>query len=381
LTSLQDSSQSAIKEQPKERKRLGNILRGLAVTGQAGVGLFILGVLYTIYFARSLLLPIFLALLFAALLQPLVRRLNRFRIPDSAGAAIVVLLFVTALVAAIYQLSTPAADWMNRGPILLQKADYKLSKLKESIKKAEEKTQQLEDIAKLTESKTKVTVKGSSLLEWIFTQTWLFLAATAVVLALIYFLLAQGRGTLLRLAHGMWGEEQGKRLTNLLVEMQQDIAAYLTTIALIYLVVGTLTVIAMTLCGMPTPVLWGGVAFLLHFIPFLGPVITFLILGAVSLVTFDTWLRILLPPLVYLLIAVLEGYFVTPMILGRRLTLNPIMVFGAILFWGWMWGIPGVFLAVPILTALKIICDNFDGLKPVGLMLGSDKAQKALSKT
>ena len=378
MNSFEETAKSATKEKSEVRNGSGGNPRGLSVAGRAGIGLFVLGVLYTIYFGRSLLLPIFLALFLSAFLQPLVKKLNRFRVPDSAGAAIVVLLFLAVFGAAIYQLSAPAADWMRRGPELLRKADYKLWKLKQSIKEAEKKTQQLEDIAKLNEGKGKVAVKGPSLTERAFTQTWLFLATATVVLALVYFLLAQGRMTLHRLADSLKDGEQRKRLDRLLVRIQQDIASYLSTIAVIYLVVGALTTVAMSLLGMPTPGLWGAVAFALHFIPFLGPVITFLILCTVSAIAFDTWVRILLPPLVYLTLAVLEGYLVTPIILGRRLTLNPIMVFVAFLFWGWMWGIPGVFLAVPILTGLKIICDDIEWLKPAGQLLGAEKVRKEL---
>ena len=380
MTSPQDVPKPATEERPKGRGGLERVLRGLVMGRRAGAGLFVLGVLYTIYFARSLLLPILLALLLAAFLEPFVRKLNRFKIPNSAGAAIVLLLFVAVLGTAIYQLSGPAGDWMARGPDLLQKAEYKVWRLKQSIRKAEEKTQQLEEMARLGESKEKVTVKGPSLAERILTQTWTILATAAIVLVLIYFLLAQGRQTLARLADGLQGEEHGKRLTSLLVHVQLDIASYLGTITIIYLVVGAVTAIAMALLGMPSPVLWGVAASVLHFIPFLGPAITFFIISVVSLMTFDTWLRILLPPLVYFCLAGLEGYFVTPMILGRRLTLNPIMVFVAILFWGWTWGIIGVFLAVPVLAALKIICDDVEWLKPVGLVLCSDKAKGILSR-
>ncbi len=377
MTFFQEPSNPTPEAQAKERKEFRNIVRGLAVTERAGVGLLILGVLYTIYFARSLLLPIFLALLLAAFLQPLVGKLNRFRITDSVGAAIVVLFFAAVLGSAIYRLSTPATNWITRGPDLLRKAEYKLLKLKRSIMEAKQQTERFEDMAKLGEGKEEVIVKGPSLAERIVTQAWVVLATSAVMLVLIYFLLAQGRQTLFRLANGLRGEDQGKRLTNLLVKIQQDIASYLFTITIIYLVVGTLTAIAMALLGMPSPVLWGVVAWVLNFIPYLGPVFTSLILLAVSLMTFDTWLRTLLPPLVFICLTGLEGHFITPLILGRRLSLNPIMVFVAILFWGWVWGIPGVFLAVPILTALKIICDNITGLKPVALVLGSDKGEKA----
>jgi predicted PurR-regulated permease PerM len=329
--------------------------------------------------ARSLLLPIFLALFLSAFLQPLVKKLNRFRIPDSAGAAVVLLLFVVVFGGAVYQLSAPAADWMKRGPDLLRRVDYKLWKVKQAIKEAEKKTQQLEDMTKLNGSEEKVAVKGPSLAERAFTRTWSFLATVTVVLALVYFLLAQGRWTLHRLAESLQDGDHRERLDRLLLRIQQDIVSYLSTIAVVYLITGTLTAVAMSLLGMPTPALWGGVAFALHFIPFLGPITTFLILCTVSAMVFETWLRIILPPSVYLVLAVLEGHFVTPIILGRHLTLNPIMVFVAFLFWGWMWGIPGVFLAVPILTGLKIICDDIEWLKPTGQVLGSEKTKERLA--
>ena len=233
LTSIEKESEPSTKDPSRGTNGSETAQRSLGIAGKAGMALLILAVLYTIYFARSLLLPIFLALFLSAFLQPLVKKLNRLKIPDSVGAAVVISFFV-----------------------------------------------------------------------------------------------------------------------------------------------GALTAVAMGLLGMPTPGLWGAVAFVLHFIPFLGPIFTFLILFAVSATTFDTWLRTLLPPLIYLVLAMMEGYIVTPMILGRRLTLNPIMAFVAFLFWGWMWGIPGVFLAVPILTGLKIICDDIEWLKPVGQVLGSGKAGK-----
>ncbi len=378
VTSLQEPANTATKDQFDGRNGSERVPRGPRVAARAGVALLVLAVLYTVYFARSLLLPIFLALFLSAFLQPLVKKLNRFRIPDGAGAAVVVLFFVAFFGTAICQLSGPASDWMKRGPDLLHRADYKLWKVKQSIREAGEKTQQLEDLAKLDESKEKekVALKGPSLAERAFTQTWSFLATAAIVLALVYFLLARGRRTLHRLAESLQDGEHRQRLDRLLVRIQQDIASYLSTIAVIYLVVGALTAVAMGLLGMPTPGLWGAVAFTLHFIPFLGPISTFLILCGVSVITFDAWPRMLLPPLIYLFLAVLEGYFITPMILGKRLTLNPIMVFVAFLFWGWMWGIPGIFLAVPILTGLKIICDDIEWLKPVGQVLGSDKTEE-----
>jgi predicted PurR-regulated permease PerM len=352
-------------------------LRGLTIGEKAEVGIFILGVLYTIYVARSLLLPIFLALLLAALLQPFVQRLLRWKIPESIGAAVVVLVFVAALVTAVYELSAPVTEWVEGGPLLLRKAEYKVEKLKQSLRKAREKTEQIEQMADLEGGKEKVVVKGPSLSHRILSQTWVVLGTAAVVIVLVYFLLAQGRQTLLRLASGLRGIDTGERLTALLVKIQQDIAAYLRTVIVINAAVGVFTGIYTALMGLPSPILIGVVAGVLNFIPYLGPAVTFGIISAISLATFDDWLRILPPPLVFMCFTGLEGNIITPMILGNRLTLNPIVIFLAILFWGWVWGAAGVFLAVPTLTALKIIVQSFPSLQPVSLVLHGEKNSRA----
>ncbi len=278
LRPSEQTSGSSTTDPVREERRWPNSPRGILIAGRTGVALLVLAVLYTIYFARSLLLPIFLALFLSAFLQPLVRKLNRLRVPDGAAAAVVVLLFVAVLGAALYELSGPATDWMKRGPDLLRRVDYKLWKVKQSIKEAGEKTQQLEEMTQLGASKEKVAVEGPSLAERAFTQTWSFVATTTIVLALVYFILAQGRRTLHRFADSLKDGEHRKRLDRLLLRIQHDIASYLGTISVVYLVMGLLTAAVMALLGMPAPGLWGAVAFVLHFIPFLGPIVTFLII-------------------------------------------------------------------------------------------------------
>jgi predicted PurR-regulated permease PerM len=374
LTSLQNDAEPARKKESGAAGRVGVLLNDFIHGRRAETGLLILGVLYTIYLARSLLLPVFLALLIAAYLQPLVHRLARLRIPEYAGSAIVVLLFAAVIVGAVHQLSAPVAKWMEDPPAFFRKVENKLWKLKASIKQAKEKTEQIEEITQLGETKAvdKVVVKGPTLAERIFTQTWSILGTAVVVLALIFFLLAQGRQTLIRVANHWRGKDGGERLIGLLLKIQRDIASYLNTIILINLGLGTATAVAMALLGMPNPIFWGAVAAALTFIPYLGPSVMLLILAAVALMTFDSWPRIILPPLVFLCLTGLEGLFLTPLILGRRLTLNPIMVFVAILFGGWAWGIPGVFLAVPTLTTVKIISDNVAWLEPMRVLISDE---------
>ncbi len=366
----------APEEKPTTKEGLISALRGLTVGGKAEVGIFILGILYTIYAARSLLLPIFLALLLAALLQPFVQKLHRWKIPESVGAAAVVLVFVAVVATTVYELSAPVTEWVAEAPLLLRKAEYKVEKLKQSLRKAKEKTEQIEQMADLEGGKEKVVVKGPSLSQRILSQTWVVLGTAAVVIVLVYFLLAQGRQTLLRLVSGLQGKDTGERLTALLLKIQQDIAAYLRTVIVINTAVGVFTGIFTALLGLPSPILIGVVAGVLNFIPYLGPAVTFGVISAVSLATFDDWLRILPPPLVFLCFTSLEGNIITPMILGSRLTLNPIVIFLAILFWGWVWGAAGVFLAVPTLTALKIITGSVPSLEPLSLVMHAEKNNK-----
>jgi predicted PurR-regulated permease PerM len=121
---------------------------------------------------------------------------------------------------------------------------------------------------------------------------------------------------------------------------------------------------------MPYPALWGVLAGLLNFVPYLGPVVTAGVILIVSLLTFEELGRALVAPILYFAINFTEGSFVTPTVLGRRLTLNPVVVFVGLVFWGWLWGIPGALLAVPLLAVVKIFCDHIEPLSPLGEFLG-----------
>lgn len=125
----------------------------------------------------------------------------------------------------------------------------------------------------------------------------------------------------------------------------------------------------MWLAGMPSPVVWGVMATILNFVPYFGAIVGGIIVGMVALITFPTVEYAVSIPLIYLALTSLEGQFVTPSILGRRLTLNPLVIFVTVVLWGWLWGVPGALLAVPILVTFKVICDNVDSLRPIGEFL------------
>jgi predicted PurR-regulated permease PerM len=202
------------------------------------------------------------------------------------------------------------------------------------------------------------------------TQTQSFLTSLVVVIALVYFLLASGDLFLRKLVKVLPNFTEKKRAVEIFRRVEDDISHYLLTATLINAGLGTVTALALYLLGMPNVMLGGVMVALLNFIPYLGAVVNFIILAVVAILTFDDLSHALLVPSVFLILTTLEGQFITPTILGRSLTLSPVVIFIGLIFWMWMWGIAGAILAVPILAVIEIFCDSFEFLAPIGEFLG-----------
>jgi predicted PurR-regulated permease PerM len=333
----------------------------------------VLAAMYTMYLARALLLPIFLAILFSMLLDPLVRALNRLLVPKALGAALVLLAILTLLAAGVVQLSGPAGAWIERAPVLKAQLETRIHALRVPLAKAKEVTENIEDMAQVgTETKPTVVVEGPSLLQRIFAEAQNAVLNTVVVVVLVFFLLARGDASYARLLATIRDPGRREVWREGLVDIKTNIAAYLLTVAMINTVLGVLTALAMMALGMPNPALWGILAGVMNFIPYAGALVTLGVIGMVSLLTFDQWSAIVLPPLAFLLLTGLEGQLVSPLVVGRRLTLEPVAVFLSILFWGWLWGLPGMLLAVPILASIKIAANAVQPLHPFGVLIGGD---------
>ena len=332
-----------------------------AVTQNKILGfLLALGVLYTLYFAKDMLMPVFIALFLTTLLQPFVYVLGRLRIAAVFGAAITVALLLAILFFAFFWLWAPAGEWLDRAPGVMRQAEYKLYEFKRKVAEVQKTTEKLQEMTDVNADKSKtVVVEGPSLTEQLIGQAGAFGVTTLIVLVLIFLFLAQGGALLDQLVESV-GER--KKHIQLLQEIRQDIGRYLITISIINFVLGLVTAGLNALLGMPNPLLWGAVAGALNFIPYLGGAVTTAILAAVAFVTFEHWGDILLPPLLFVMINGLEGYIVTPMILGKRFSLNPIVVFLSLIFWGGIWGIAGVFLATPILVTIIVVANKLDAL-------------------
>ncbi|MCG5242174.1 AI-2E family transporter [Azospirillum doebereinerae] len=341
----------------------------------AVVGLFVIALLFTLYFGRDVLLPIMLALILSFLLRPLVRALYRLGIPEGLGAAVMVLLVFGGWGLAVYTLSTPAAEWVNRMPRVLHELEFKLGDIRAGIERAREASRQIEQITSSTGDAAgapvrEVVVRGPTLIEQAVTQVESLLANVVILLVLLYFFLARGRNSLEALIGTMRSVDDRVHYAMVAATLQQNIAVYLLTITVINAMLGLATGVVMWMWGLPNPALWGVLVALANYIPFIGPAVMTGVLFLVSVLTFDGLGTIILPPLSFVAITTIEGNFLTPMIIGRRLALNPIAVFVSILFWGWLWGIPGALLAVPILAILKILFDAHEPMKPIGALLG-----------
>jgi predicted PurR-regulated permease PerM len=361
---------------PEERarpniKKLRDILQGpLGVRSLALTGLFILAAFYTLYLARSFILPIVLALLLNFLLSPVVRGLNKLRIPNALGAALVVFGVVGGGAWGVYELSGPAYQWAQEAPRSLRKIERRLREFKKPVQTMSKATEQVEKITQVGAGRQTVEVQTETLGERMFSQATELVAGGTVMLILLFFLLASGDLFLRKLIRVLPSLSDKKRAVEIARQIESDVSAYLVTITIINIALGLAVWGLMTLLEVPNPLLWGVLATVTNFIPYLGAIVMIAILAAVGFLTFDELGHALLVPGAFVGLNLLESYLVTPMILGRRLTLNPVVIFLGLTFWGWLWGITGALLAVPLMAVLKIFCDHSERLAAIGEFMG-----------
>lgn len=343
----------------------------------------LLAILYTIYFARAFLLPVVLAILLSLILSPAVRALKSLHLPEPAGAAVVVATLVAALVFAAGSVSAPAAEWINKAPEIIQDLEYKLRGVKKSVDQVAKVAEKVEAIAQSGDNakrKDKVVPAQPSLLMRTFDGTQRFLLSAVSTLLLLFFLLASGDAFLRKAVRAMPTFADKRRAVGVARTIQSEMAHYLFTITCVNAGLGIATGLAMHWLGMPNPVLWGVMVAVFNYVPYLGATLSLVILSLVAFLSFEQIGQALLVPAVFLAFTTIEGQLLAPWILGGRLTLHPVLVFVSMLFWGWLWGVAGALIAVPVLVVVKILCDHFEKLHPVSEFMNR-RAQAAASET
>jgi predicted PurR-regulated permease PerM len=260
---------------------------------------------------------------------------------------------------------------MAKLPETAQEIERKLSGVKQSVREVNKATQEVDRLTDLSGEKTqKVEVQKSTLGQTLLGPTQEFVVGAGLGFVLLFFLLASGDLFLRKLVSVLPSFHDKKVAVEISRQVEHDISSYLLAITIINVCFGAAVGSCMYLLGLPNPVLWGVMAGFLHFIPFLGAIVGISIVTMVALVTLESVTTIALVPVSYLSLNLLEEYVVLPLVMGHRLMLNPVIVLLWLIFWAWLWGVPGALMAVPLLAILKIVCDHVQPLSPVAEFLG-----------
>jgi predicted PurR-regulated permease PerM len=332
-------------------------------------GLFVLAMLATDYVASEIALPLVFAIILKLLLQPALRILERLHVPRILGALLLILALFGTIVGLGTAISGPASTWTAKLPEGIPRLQERLSFMREPIDTLQRFLQQVEDFGRTGSAPPVASAQGPTLLTTLFTGTRNFASGLLTTVLFLFFLLLSGDIFLQRLVEIMPRFSSKRQVVEISQQIERDISAYLITITIMNAAVGIAMGLVMWLTGVGDPILWGTVAFLLNFVPILGTALGVLIFLLAGLLTIDSLWLALLPAGLYFGFHLIEGETVTPMLLAKRFTLNPVLVIISLVFWFWMWGIPGAILSVPMLAITKIICDRVRPLAAFGHFL------------
>ena len=312
------------------------------------------------------MLPVVLALVLKLLLQPLVNLLERLHAPKAAGALVALAVLLSIFVGLGTLLSSPAARWASELPQTWPRLQQKFAFIKDPVENVQ---RTLDQMGVQLGSPSSLLSNPIGMITAVLSGTGTVAAHLLETLLVLFYLLVFGETFLRRLVEVLPTFANKREAVEISLHVERDLSAYLLTIAVINVAVGCATAAVMWLCDVPGPVLWGVVAFCLNFVPILGPFFGSILFLAVGLISKGPAWAALLPAALYFGIHVIEGEIVTPMLLASRFTINPVAVILSLIFWYWMWGVPGAILAVPVLAIIKIVCDRLRPLRAFGHLL------------
>lgn len=322
--------------------------------------LLVLAALTAAYVAADIILPLVLAFVLKLLFQPAMRQLEALRVPRSAAALLLIMAFFGLFVGLGAAVAEPATAWATRLPEGLSRLEERLHFLNKPIQTFQNFMHQIGAAG----SGTDFDILGT-----VFRGTQHFAGGFFETILILFFLLMSGDTFLRRTVEILPRFREKRQVVALSQQIEENISIYLVTITLMNTLVGLVTGLTMWATGLGDPILWAVLAFALNFVPIMGPFSGVAIFAFAGMLQFDNTLTAFLPAGLYLLIHLVEGEIVTPMLLAKRFTLNPVLIILALIFWFWVWGVPGAMLAVPMLAILKIVCDGVTPLNRIGHFL------------
>ena len=335
-------------------------------------GLFFLAAMGALYVASAIVLPVILAIMLKLLLQPLVRLFDRVRLPRVLGALVALLLLLGVLAGLAAALTRPAADWGSKLPRAVPRLTERLHALGQPLEAFRRTLDQVEGVATTATpapDAAGVPVRPSGLVDTMFSGTRAAATGFCTTMIVLFYLLVSGETFLRRLVEILPRFADKRRAVEISLHLERDVSAYLVTVTLINAVIGVLLTAIMWAGGVSDPPLWGFIAFLLNYVPILGPLVGLVLFALAGVLDFGPAWSAVLPAVVYYAMHLIESNAVTPMLLARRFTINPVALVLALVFWYWMWGVAGAILAVPMLAITKIICDDLPPLRAFGHFL------------
>lgn len=320
----------------------------------ATIGMFVILLVVALSLARPILLPVASAFVVAMMLGPLSARAEHYHIPSLLSAIVLWVLVIAVFYGVVILLASPALDWIGKAPDIGAIIQEKLHVLDRPLSAL----QDLRDALLPSDKKGSLGVDIMG-----FVQPAVLIVTPAIGQTFIFFgslfFMLLGRSQLRRVVVAFFDEREARlRMLKIMNDIEHNLTGYLSIVTLINIAVGICAGAAAWIAGLPDPVAWAVLAFILNFIPYIGALIMEVAMFMVGLVTFPTLTHALIAPLLLLALATLEGHFVTPSIIGRRLTLNPLTVFLSLVFWTWLWGPIGAFLAVPLLIMALVVTDH-----------------------
>jgi predicted PurR-regulated permease PerM len=316
-----------------------------------------------LYFAHVAFIPVALALLFSLILSAPVEALHGLRVPRSISAALIMAAILGILLALGNFVSEPAQQWYAAAPHTVRLIEKKIRPFAQVMARVGELRNSAGNIGAISVAgavpATIATKESAPVMLLDATRNAVLSCATVVILTL--FLLAGGPPMMARLTSALASDLTSAHIITVIEKVRSEVGRYYVTTALINIGLGIATACVMMLCGMPNPFLWGTMAALLNFIPYAGSTTTLIVLTVVAIISFDGLGRVIAVAGGYLAVATIEGQFVQPLLVGRRLQLNPVLVFLALWFGGFFWGIAGIILATPTLVALKVVATYSSG--------------------
>ena len=318
----------------------------------ATVGIFFLLFCAVLELAQTILLPVVSGLVIGTMLGPLVTLGSRLRMPQWLSATLVTTAFVAFIAITVTLLSAPIVEWVGRAPDIGNIIREKFQVFERPL-------------AALNELRAAIMPKGApgvlqvdvgpSIVAPALTILTPAVGELIVFFGTLFFYL-MGRDTLRRSVVQFFGDRDLRlRVLRIFNDVERNLTDYLSLVTVINVVVGIGATIIAFVAGLPNAIVFGLIAFLLNYIPYIGPLIMNVVFFAIGMVTFPTLAQALIAPACFITMTTLEGHFITPAIMGRRLTLNPLNVFLALAFWTWLWGPVGAFLAVPLLITALVV--------------------------